>query len=183
MTIAVRSSLPVLVLLAAAVAFPARATEPGERTRADAWEQADAWAQAYRRCAACHLPDGRGVPGAYPPLDAHLAPLFADAKGRAYLVLVLAHGLMGPLKIEGIDYRNVMPAQENALGAAGIAAALNHVAVALVAGELPKGWRPFTTTEVAQILAAHSGIRPADVHALRRGAFAATTGTSGEGGE
>ncbi len=170
MSIALRTCLFVLGVLAALITSSARAAEPSE------------WAQAYRRCAACHLASGGGVPGAYPPLDAHLAPLAGSEAGRTYLVLVLGHGLMGPLEIDGIAYRNVMPAQKSALGAAGIAAALNHVLVAFVADALPKNWRPFTRKEVEDILAHHPGVGAADVHALRRDAFAESRKSGKESG-
>jgi putative membrane-bound dehydrogenase-like protein len=56
-------------------------------------------------CVACHGPDGRGVPGAFPPLD-----------GSEWLpgdpsvpVRIVIHGLQGPVKVAGQDFNNVMP--------------------------------------------------------------------------
>ena len=45
--------------------------------------------ELFARCAACHLQDGQGVPGAFPPLVARLGPLVGLTQGREYLVLVV----------------------------------------------------------------------------------------------
>ena len=56
-------------------------------------------------CVACHGPDGRGVPGAFPPLD-----------GSEWLpgdlsvpVRIVINGIQGPIKVAAQDYNNVMP--------------------------------------------------------------------------
>ncbi len=57
-------------------------------------------------CAACHQPDGRGLPGAFPPL-AGSDYLRADPM-RALKVTV--EGLTGKITVNGQTYDNVMPA-------------------------------------------------------------------------
>lgn len=56
-------------------------------------------------CAACHMRDGSGVPGAFPPVAAS-DYLNADVE-RA--IKVLAHGLSGEITVNGETYNNVMP--------------------------------------------------------------------------
>ncbi|MCW7470220.1 copper-containing nitrite reductase [Leptospira kanakyensis] len=56
-------------------------------------------------CAACHMKEGQGVPGVFPPL-AKSDYLNAD-KSRA--IQVLQKGLSGPITVNGQKYNNVMP--------------------------------------------------------------------------
>lgn len=71
----------------------------------------DAGAKAYKRCSACHLATGKGVPGAFPPVKDRLVPFANYKEGRDYLIMVVEAGLMGPIKVNGMTYRSVMPAQ------------------------------------------------------------------------
>lgn len=57
-------------------------------------------------CAACHQPDGMGVPSAFPPL-AKSDYLMADTE-RAILTIV--NGLQGPIVVSGKKFNSVMPA-------------------------------------------------------------------------
>ncbi len=57
-------------------------------------------------CAACHQPQGEGIPRAFPPL-AKSDFLNAD-KDRAIKAVV--HGLEGRIKVNGAEYDSVMPA-------------------------------------------------------------------------
>lgn len=57
-------------------------------------------------CAACHQPNGEGIPRAFPPL-AKSDFLNAD-KARA--VKAVVHGLEGKIKVNGAEYDSVMPA-------------------------------------------------------------------------
>ncbi|MEP6592014.1 MAG: c-type cytochrome, partial [Gemmatimonadota bacterium] len=59
-----------------------------------------------RTCAACHQPDGRGIPQAFPPL-AGSDFLNAD-KVRA--IGVVLHGRSGPITVNGEQFDGVMPA-------------------------------------------------------------------------
>ena len=75
------------------------------------------------RCATCHQPDGKGVPGAFPPLTGSSYVLGAPE----ILVRILLHGLQGPLEVEGQQYNGVMPAWATQLKDAEIAAVATHV--------------------------------------------------------
>jgi nitrite reductase (NO-forming)/hydroxylamine reductase len=58
-----------------------------------------------RNCATCHQPDGRGVPGVFPPLAG------SDfLQGNRPIVLAAAlFGLTGPIMVNGQDYDGAMP--------------------------------------------------------------------------
>lgn len=63
-------------------------------------------ARTYRAlCAACHLPDGRGMAGVIPPLAG--ADYMLTDRERA--VRTVLHGLTGPITVNGVAYNNVMP--------------------------------------------------------------------------
>ena len=119
-------------------------------------------AGVYKRCAACHLATGAGVPGAFPPLRADIRALATKPDGRRYLVLVVSKGVSGPITVEGKAYRGVMPAQAG-LNDAQIAAVLNHVLTTSAKGGTAK---PFTAAEVAQIKAGATGLTPAAIGKL-----------------
>ncbi len=57
-------------------------------------------------CAACHQPDGKGVPKAFPPL-AQSDYLNADPNRAIDAIL---HGLSGKITVNGEEYNSVMPA-------------------------------------------------------------------------
>lgn len=112
-------------------------------------------------CAACHQADGKGVPGAFPPLagnhDLFLAPLFPAT--------VVLHGLQGPIKVNGKAFDNTMPAFVS-LSDAQIAAVVNYVRSSWGNKTLrPAGFAPVTSAEVAAIRA--KPMSPSDVHAYR----------------
>jgi len=56
-------------------------------------------------CAACHQPDGVGLPGAFPPL-ANSDFLLGD---RETVLSAALFGLSGPITVNGVDYNGVMP--------------------------------------------------------------------------
>jgi putative membrane-bound dehydrogenase-like protein len=56
-------------------------------------------------CVACHGPDGKGVPGAFPPLD---ASEWVTGDPSVPIRIVLG-GLQGPIKVAGQDFNNIMP--------------------------------------------------------------------------
>lgn len=59
-----------------------------------------------QNCAACHQPDGKGIPGAFPPLAA--ADYFnADWKRT---IDTVKNGKSGPITVNGMPYNSVMPA-------------------------------------------------------------------------
>ena len=58
-------------------------------------------------CFACHQPDGRGLPGVFPPL-AGSDYLKAD---KARVIRTPMKGLTGPIVVNGKTYNSIMPAQ------------------------------------------------------------------------
>jgi mono/diheme cytochrome c family protein len=146
-----------MLLASVAALLAAAATAPSTTPSADG-------AALYQRCAACHLPSGAGVPGAYPPLDAHVRAFARSSEGRRYLALVVARGIAGTVTVAGKRFQGAMPAQAG-LDDAGIAAVLNHVlGVVATGGPAP---RSYTAEEVKAARASGSNLGPADVAALR----------------
>ena len=80
----------------------ARAVDASQQKTAGSQRGSEVYAAV---CAACHQPDGQGIPGAIPPL-AKSDFLMADAK-RATRVLL--EGLSGPITVNGKHYQGVMP--------------------------------------------------------------------------
>jgi hypothetical protein len=116
-------------------------------------------------CAVCHQPNGRGVPGLYPPLANSLGNYVRTAEGRAYLVDVLSFGLSGPIAAHGQSYNGTMqpwPQFSNKQ----IAQVLNYVLTRFNGDLLPKEFRPFTGKEVARIRRTKRSI--ADVYKERQ---------------
>ncbi len=58
-------------------------------------------------CVTCHLNNGKGVAGAFPPLN----PSDWLTEKRAESIHALKYGLKGPIKVNGQAYDNVMLAQ------------------------------------------------------------------------
>ena len=56
-------------------------------------------------CIACHGPDGKGVPGAFPPLDG-ADWLTGDPSIPTRIIL---HGLQGPIEVNGQKFESIMP--------------------------------------------------------------------------
>jgi len=61
------------------------------------------------RCAACHLPTGKGVKGIYPPLLGQVGKYYETEAGIEYLTYVITHGLNLPIDVMGVKYRGIMP--------------------------------------------------------------------------
>ena len=59
------------------------------------------------RCIVCHQLDGRGLPGAYPPLAGSPWLLDADSKERATKIVL--YGLAGHIEIHGLRFDGDMP--------------------------------------------------------------------------
>jgi len=121
-------------------------------------------AKVYQRCAACHLPTGKGVPGAFPPLQADVRALAGSPQGRRYLVLAVTRGLSGPLTVEGKAYRGMMPPQSG-LDDEAVAAVLSHV-TGTIAGGGPVV-KPFSAAEVKAVRDGGAGLDPAAVARLQ----------------
>ena len=77
---------------------------PAKRTQAERIELGKAVYAA--NCAACHQPDGKGIPAAFPPL-ASSDYLMADVDRSIDVVL---KGLTGKITVNGAPYDSVMPA-------------------------------------------------------------------------
>jgi len=134
---------------------------------------ADHGAKIYQRCAACHLPNGQGVPGAFPALAGRVSQAAQTDAGRDYVVMAVVAGLMGEIDVDGKKIRGVMPAQAG-LTDADVAAALNHAAALQPAGSAAPKMRAFTAEEVAAIKARFDKATPNSIHAIRDGAFPST---------
>ena len=114
-------------------------------------EQADG-AESYAQCAACHLAEGAGVPGAFPPIRNRAAAIARLDGGREYLITVALHGLMGMLTVEGQVYAGVMVGHKGILDSAAIAAAINHTVFDLNDDpESASGVEAFTAAEVDSV--------------------------------
>jgi len=98
-------------------------------------------------CTVCHQANGQGIPGMYPPLADSVGDFAHSREGRAYLVHVLSFGLSGPIEVHGARYNGYMQSWAQ-LSDDDIAQLLNHVLTGFNANLLPKGFAPFTATEV-----------------------------------
>lgn len=78
-------------------------------------------------CVTCHGADGRGTPGAFPPLVGQISWM-GDCEHHAGLIL---NGLNGPIEVDGVPYNGVMPAQ---------AAMLNDLQIAAVVSYVRQSW-------------------------------------------
>jgi mono/diheme cytochrome c family protein len=58
-------------------------------------------------CQACHGPDGKGTPGAFPPL-AGAGGYYGDPQNHARIVV---KGLSGPITVAGVAFNGAMPPQ------------------------------------------------------------------------
>ena len=123
-------------------------------------------ATLYKKCSACHLPTGAGVPGAYPALTSDFLTLAKKPAGRRYLALVVIKGISGAITVGGKPYRGVMPAQ--GMNDADTAAVLNHVGTVIAKGG--KGFKAFSEAEVKAARAYGAALTPAQVGALHAGA-------------
>ena len=153
-----RIFLTIVVAVALTTAFAVRVP-------ATAAPQQQDGAAIYKRCAACHLATGAGVPGASPPLAADVRNLSQTAAGRRYLALVVIKGVSGPLTVDGKLYQGVMPAQPN-LNDAEVASLLNHVVSKVAKGNA----RAFTANEIATARKAGMSLNAAAVGKLHASA-------------
>lgn len=104
---------------------------------------------AYASCSACHLSDGAGLPGAFPPVRTRATKMAALDGGREYLVAVVAYGLMGAIEVAGTQYFGVMAGNAGPMSHADISAALNYLVFELT--DDAAVIEPFTEEEVAEI--------------------------------
>lgn len=102
----------------------------------------------YQTCAACHGPEGVGMPGAFPPLAGHVPKLLAAENGSDYMVHVVLFGLHGQITANGQTYNGAMPSQSQ-LSDAEVAAVLNHISSAW-GNTSPAGEEPFSAEDVEE---------------------------------
>ncbi len=96
-------------------------------------------------CAACHLPDGKGVPGVFPPLAN--SDFFQQ---RPYeMAHIVLHGRSGEMVVNGEHYNSVMPPQD--LNDEQVADVINYVSIAMNGGKAV-----LTPEQVRQMRAAKS---------------------------
>ena len=124
-------------------------------------------ADAFAICSACHLPDGVGVPGAFPPVRGRAAKIATLDGGRDYLVRVVSFGLMGTIEVDGVQYFGVMAGNSGSMSPGAIAAALNYLVFELNEGDAT-GIEPFTAEEVGRVQAAIGTDGPAGAGEERR---------------
>lgn len=102
-----------------------------------------------RTCFACHQPDGRGLPGVFPPL-AGSDFLLADHDRP---IRIVTQGLSGPVTVLGRTYNNVMPPQMLSDGdAADVLTFVTH--------SWGNAGRPYTVDEVRQVRGALAANAP-----------------------
>jgi mono/diheme cytochrome c family protein len=123
---------------AAEVASPA---EGGAATVASAQGEA-----LYGRCVACHMANGQGMAGAFPPLDG--SEWVSGSPARA--IRIVLHGLQGPISVKGANYNAAMIAY-------GTGVPMSDDEVAAVLTYVRNSWSnsagPVTAAEVAAVRA------------------------------
>jgi len=131
----------------------------------DAATTADGAAIFANTCAACHQPEGQGVPGAFPPLAGHVGDLYAAEGGPRYVASVVLFGLEGPITVDGETYNGVMPSFFR-FSDAEIAAVIDHVMTAWGDSDsLPEKYVPPTAADVKS--ARNAALSPQLVHERR----------------
>lgn len=78
-------------------------------------------------CATCHQADGNGQPGVYPPLA---GSEYVQTEGdfrESHLVLLVLHGMSGPVTVQGSTYNGAMPNWNEQLNDEQIASILTYI--------------------------------------------------------
>jgi mono/diheme cytochrome c family protein len=116
------------------------------------------------RCAVCHGPQAAGIPGYFPSLHEQVVAFAKIPQGRDYLVMVVTTGLMGNLKLGGVNYNGAMPSQSG-LSEAEVAAVLSYLASDL--GKNESGVLALSPAEVVDARARHPDKSAQATRALR----------------
>jgi mono/diheme cytochrome c family protein len=159
-------------LFATSIVMAIGTTGPGLIGNAEAqtvsFDWKDIGAKSYAgSCAACHQPDGQGVPGAFPPLVGHAPEMLNRPGGRAYLARLVLYGVKGAIEVNGKPFDGMMPAWSDNLSDAELAGALDFVLNSWGNGKaLPKDFAPFTPVEIAA--ARKAALTSDEVYALRQ---------------
>jgi mono/diheme cytochrome c family protein len=115
------------------------------------------------RCAVCHGTQAAGIPGSFPSLHEQVVAFAKIPQGREYLVMVVTTGLIGDIKLGGVSYNGVMPAQSG-LSETEVAAVLSYLASGL--GK-ESGTVALSPTEVSDARARHPDKSAQGTRALR----------------
>lgn len=167
-------ALGAVVALSPGITLATAQVHEAEVKSAAAFEQLIAEGeQVYGRvCAACHQVDGKGIPGAFPPVaDSDYLREDVDRSIRAVL-----EGLSGKITVNGIDYNSAMPPM-GYLSDREVAAAFTFIlhtwneggAVAIAdvarlrAGDVAKPMHPVPAVEQHKYQGAPSGVSAAEV--------------------
>lgn len=134
-----RRLLPLILFTQIVVASCiAGATEPAIAAKGD-----------YQKlCGVCHLPDGKGIPGVFPPLNERLGHWAKKEDGRTYLVKLVTQGMSGTIIVDGQQFSGFMPAVGMQLDPAPLAVLLNDVLLKF-APEIDV--EPYTAREIQRI--------------------------------
>jgi mono/diheme cytochrome c family protein/heme/copper-type cytochrome/quinol oxidase subunit 4 len=103
----------------------------------------------YNNCVACHQPDGKGVPGAFPPQAGHAPDIYNVEGGRTYMIHTVLWGLQGEITVDGKKYNGIMTPWGALLDDEQIASVLNHVLTSWGNDALLEDFTPITAEEVA----------------------------------
>ena len=126
-------------------------------------------AAGFATCSACHLQEGQGIPGAFPPVRNRAAQIAALEGGREFLIAVVSYGLMGPIQVDGTNYASVMPGNVGLLQPEAIAAALNYLVFELQDDDAAANdIEPYTADEVSAYQASQEGADFNSVAELRK---------------
>jgi len=109
--------------------------------------------QVYQQfCASCHMANGEGVAGAFPPLVQEVPEYIeAGTDGINYLIHVILFGLQGQITAKGVTYNSMMPPYAAQLSDEQIAALLDYIAKAWGNDKLlPKDFQGFKAEDVAR---------------------------------
>ena len=162
-----RSSIAALGVIAAGIGAPCFAAEPDAATPGAEMPggAGSAGAAVFAdRCAVCHGPQAAGIPGTFPSLHEQVVAFAKIPEGRDYLVMVVTNGLMGNVKVGGVNYNGVMPAQSG-LGEAEVAAVLNYLVSDL--GKNEPGTAALSAADVTDARARHADKSAQATRALR----------------
>ncbi len=124
-------------------------------------------ADNYATCAACHLPDGAGIPGAFPRIRSRATGIAMLEGGRDYLITVTSYGLMGTITVDGAQYFGIMPGNSAAMSTEEIASVLNYIVFELSDSETT-GIDEFTAEEVSSVQSAVASKSPAAAGEIRK---------------
>lgn len=121
----------------------------------------------YATCSACHLPDGAGIPGAFPRIRNRAAAIAQLDGGRDYLTIVASYGLMGSITVDAAQYFGVMPGNSAAMSAEDIASVLNYIVFEL-SDEEATDIDEFTVEEVTSVQSGVASKGPAAAGEIRK---------------